>query len=83
MEADEHWRTTEEGRKPDVGFKSKESEQLLEYLRTAQRAQFRLICIRVSFRIKMYDIFWWALVGSHAIHCSSEVNPQSAGGQNS
>lgn len=41
-------RGVNEGTKPDVGFKSKESDQLLDYLRTAQHAQFRLICIRVS-----------------------------------
>lgn len=48
MESDNAGRGMDDGRKPDVGFKSKESDQLLEYLRTAQRAQFRLICIRVS-----------------------------------
>ena len=48
MESDDAGRGMDKGRKPDVGFKSKESDQLLEYLRTAQRAQFRLICIRVS-----------------------------------
>ena len=31
-----------------MGFKSKESDQLLEYLKAAQRAQFRLICVKVS-----------------------------------
>lgn len=46
MEVDDIGRS--EGRKPDVGFKSKESDQLLDYLRTVQHAQFRLICIRVS-----------------------------------
>lgn len=48
MESNDTGRGLSEGRKPDVGFKSKESDQLLDYLRTAQRAQFRLICIRVS-----------------------------------
>ena len=48
MESDDTRRGMNEGRKPDVGFKSKESDQLLDYLRTVQRAQFRLICIRVS-----------------------------------
>ena len=48
MESDDTGRGMNEGRKPDVGFKSKESDQLMDYLRTAQRAQFRLICIRVS-----------------------------------
>ena len=37
-----------EGGKPDVGFKSRESDQLLEYLKATQRAQFRLICVKVS-----------------------------------
>ena len=46
MEADDTGRR--EGRKPDVGFKSKESDQLLDFLRTVQHSQFRLICIRVS-----------------------------------
>ena len=53
MERDDSGRRMDEGRKPDVGFKSKESDQLLEYLRTAQRAQFRLICIRVSYEFRV------------------------------
>ena len=33
---------------PDVGFKSKESLQVVEYLQTTQKCQLRLLCLRVS-----------------------------------
>ena len=33
---------------PDVGFKSKESLQVVEYLQSTQKCQLRLLCLRVS-----------------------------------
>ncbi len=33
---------------PDVGFRSKASKQLLDYLQSTQKCQLKLICLRVS-----------------------------------
>lgn len=37
---------------PDVGFKSKESQQLLEYLQTIQKHQLKLLCLRMNMFFK-------------------------------